>query len=103
MRKIAVIFDNLGPYHIARLSAASRRCELLAIEIGAISAHYAWRPTETVPFKRATLFEAGEIRDQRTLFHRLRTTLSKQNPDLVVVPGWNYTAIDGLRRREGAR
>jgi 1,2-diacylglycerol 3-alpha-glucosyltransferase len=97
MQKIAVIFDNLGPYHIARLSAASRRCELLAIEIGAISAQYAWRPTETVPFKRATLFESGEIRDQRTLFHRLRTTLSKQNPDLVVVPGWNYKAIDGLR------
>jgi 1,2-diacylglycerol 3-alpha-glucosyltransferase len=97
MRKIAVIFDNLGPYHIARLGAAARRCELLAIEIGAISAQYAWRPTETVPFKRATLFEAGEIRDQRTLFRRLHTTLLKHDPDLIVVPGWNYTAIDGLR------
>jgi hypothetical protein len=30
--KVAVLFDNLGPYYHARLAAAAQVCELTAIE-----------------------------------------------------------------------
>jgi len=41
--KIAIIFDNFGPYHLARLHAAASVTELLAVEVAASSAEYAWK------------------------------------------------------------
>src|SRR5437588_7716138 len=55
--KLAVLFDNLGPYHIARLTALGSQCDLLAVEQHANSAEYDWWPSAQVPFRRVTLFE----------------------------------------------
>jgi glycosyltransferase involved in cell wall biosynthesis len=41
--KIAIIFDNFGPYHLARLGAAAQVCELMAVEVATSSAEYAWK------------------------------------------------------------
>jgi 1,2-diacylglycerol 3-alpha-glucosyltransferase len=41
--KTAVIFDNFGPYHLARLWASTNISELMAVEVAASSAEYAWK------------------------------------------------------------
>lgn len=81
---VCVIFDNLGPYHIARLRALSRHCELMAVEFRAKSKEYAWDTTESTPFRRITLAEPtpGE----------LRRSLDAARPDVVFVPGWSGVA-----------
>lgn len=91
-RKVAILFDNFGPYHLARLKAASAVCELLAVEFGSSSTEYAWRASESEGFKRVTLNEHGAGHDlsneefQSRLFH----VLDEYQPDAVVVPGWGY-------------
>ncbi len=47
--RIAVLFDNFGPYHVARLAAASKVGDLLGIEVSGRSAEYAWNPTREAP------------------------------------------------------
>jgi 1,2-diacylglycerol 3-alpha-glucosyltransferase len=88
--RLAVLFDNLGPYHIARLAALGSRCDLLAVEQHGSSAEYDWRPSAQVPFRRVTLFEhAGVPRGAagQTL-RALSKVLSGFHPDVVAVPGW---------------
>lgn len=91
MIRVAVIFDNFGPYHIARLSGAAKKCDLLGIEIAAASAEYAWQPTEDVPFQRRTLFQSDRIgaRDPMLLMGRLRTVLTEHGIEVLAIPGWS--------------
>ena len=57
--KLAVLFDNRGPYHIARLAALGSHCDLLAVEQHASSAEYAWRRSAQVPFRRGGIATEG--------------------------------------------
>jgi len=86
MNPAAIIFDNFGPYHLARLRAAADTCDLLAIEVAGRSATYAWDASRvTEKFRRETLIDCvprGEIA------RGLRATLERFNPAVVVVPGW---------------
>jgi len=89
--RIAVIFGNFGPYHIARLAAAARHCDLLAIEVASVRSVYAWQPTSDVPFQRQTLFQVkGEDKDWKELVKRLTAALDAYRPDVVVIPGWGF-------------
>ena len=98
MTRVAIIFDNFGPYHIARLRAASSVCDLLAVEVAGQSAVYAWEKVATAAtFRRATLIENGTS-DQVTradLLARLARTLDSFQPAVVVVPGWASPAAWG--------
>jgi glycosyltransferase involved in cell wall biosynthesis len=89
--RIAVLFDNFGPYHIARLSAAATRCDLLGIEVSSASAEYAWQPTESVPFERITLFKLGqgEKKKPQDIEKKLGDALSKRDTEALVIPGWS--------------
>src|SRR5207248_5174677 len=89
--KLAVLFDNLGPYHIARLTALRRHCDLLAVEQHASSVEYDWRPSAQVPFRRVTLFEnaGAPIGSASELAPRaISEVLSRFGPDVIAVPGW---------------
>lgn len=100
MRKITVIFDNFGPYHIARLTGAARKCDLLGIEIAAASAVYAWQATVHVPFQRRTLFQGDRIgaRDPMLLVDRLRAVLTEHGTEVLAIPGWSGPhAVAALR------
>ncbi len=118
--KAAVIFDNFGPYHLARLQAAASTCDLLAIQVHARSAEYAWesgatfgreKAGDTGPtadeggdrevfsgqMKRATmltLLEANISRDvaQSELEPRLKRALNEFQPGVVFIPGWSSAA-----------
>jgi glycosyltransferase involved in cell wall biosynthesis len=98
--KLAVLFDNLGPYHVARLAALGSRCDLLAIEQHATSAEYAWDPSAEVPFRRVTLFESTGVPREATsgrTFRAISEVLSGFGPDVIAVPGWaGGQAISGV-------
>ena len=101
MTPVAIIFDNFGPYHLARLRAASAVCHLLAIEVAGKSAVYAW---ENEPagrdFQRITLIENGTSDDvsRVELVRRLENALDDFQPAVVVVPGWASPAAWGAMR-----
>jgi 1,2-diacylglycerol 3-alpha-glucosyltransferase len=93
MIKTAVIFDNLGPYHKARLRRANGVCNLLAIELGSVSAEYAWSNQVIAGFRHKVVNTDGSshalpIADYRM---RLHAILGDFRPDVVAVPGWAST------------
>jgi glycosyltransferase involved in cell wall biosynthesis len=92
MPLVAILFDNFGPYHLARLRAASGACEVLAVEFGSSSAEYDWKTSEAVGLKRVVLNPKGEShqmsKDEFQL--RLDQILSDFHAEVVVVPGWGY-------------
>jgi len=118
--KVAVLFDNFGPYHLARLRAAALVTDLLAVEVAASSAEYAWKHlgenAETLKpeilksgnnfsmsacqyvsisaFKTATLLERGTSRQvsSHELAARLNRVLDVFQPQVVFIPGWSSKA-----------
>ena len=98
MSRIAILFDNFGPYHLARLRAAAAVTDLLAVEVAARSAEYAWegraRNAERGEWKIVTLLEAGTSRkvSHRELAARLSRALDNFRPQIVFIPGWSSQA-----------
>ena len=93
--RAAVIFDNFGPYHLARLRAAADVTELLAVEVASGSAEYAWeRETGISGLKVVTLLERGTSREisRRELSARLSRVLDEFQPQAVFIPGWSNRA-----------
>lgn len=92
LMKIAILFDNFGPYHLARLEAASRVCTLLAVQINQRSRDYAWAPSQGhYGFKSITLNQADGCLRWSSLFHnrRLIRALANFAPNCVFIPGWS--------------
>ncbi|MCP4192237.1 MAG: glycosyltransferase family 4 protein [Planctomycetaceae bacterium] len=88
--RIAVLFDNLGPYHIARLAALGKSSELLAVELKKTSSEYAWNSTGHVPFERLTLFENDF--ESVVMAERISQTLEAFQPEVIFIPGWSSKA-----------
>jgi len=65
MLRVAILFDNFGPYHLARLRAASGVCDLLAVEFGSSSAEYGWKASESNGIKRLALNDRGRVMNSR--------------------------------------
>jgi 1,2-diacylglycerol 3-alpha-glucosyltransferase len=89
---IAVVFHSFGPYHSARLRAASRFCEAIAIELVAETSEYAWsRVQDITGVKRLTLFPEGDPQANSAgeISRRMRQALSSCAPDAVAIPGWS--------------
>ncbi|MBS0244496.1 MAG: glycosyltransferase [Proteobacteria bacterium] len=86
MIRLAVFFDNLGPYHIARLTALARQFEVLAVETRARSREYSWQPAaEALPFSRVTLGGQTELFDRGGA---LDGVLSRFRPHVLAVSGY---------------
>jgi 1,2-diacylglycerol 3-alpha-glucosyltransferase len=93
--RIAVLFDNFGPYHIARLSAAARECEILGLEVAGRSTDYDWMPTNgSTGFLRSILLEQETSAGAKTriLRARLHEVLSTFRAEVVAIPGWSSRA-----------
>jgi glycosyltransferase involved in cell wall biosynthesis len=90
--KVAILFDNFGPYHLARLKAASGRCDVLAVEFGASSAEYDWVASDAPGLKRVVLNQHGSSRalGNREFASRIAAIFNEFRPEVVVVPGWGY-------------
>jgi glycosyltransferase involved in cell wall biosynthesis len=93
--RIAVCFHHLGPYHRARLRAASARVPLVAVEFCSVDGAHGWeRVTESAGFDKVTLFDgAGVLTKKRTTIRRrMAEVLAELDPSVVVVPGWSHPA-----------
>jgi glycosyltransferase involved in cell wall biosynthesis len=81
----------LGPYHYARLRAASQRVELTAVEMSGEDKTYAW---DKVPgsdgFRRVTVFPTCDCdtRPSRELVRGLTAVLDDIRPDVLAIPSW---------------
>jgi glycosyltransferase involved in cell wall biosynthesis len=99
LKRLAIIFDNLGPYHIARLTAAAQYFELLAIEIASVSKDYPWQATTNTPFKRRTLCETHpQANGRKQLTECLDDIIAGHGTEVLVIPGWSgLHTVTGLR------
>jgi len=88
---VAVVFHHIGPYHHARLNAATDRLSVTGIEWSA-KGYDAWGAAEApARYHKISLFsEAAEhypaSRQRREAF---RWALEQAKPDVVAVNGWN--------------
>jgi 1,2-diacylglycerol 3-alpha-glucosyltransferase len=90
--RLVVIFDHLGPYHVARLSALARMATVTAIELAGQSAEYEWaKIDQVVNFQWRTLFPDAASRNVSVseLRSKLRAALEQIKPDVVSIPGWS--------------
>ena len=87
--KSVILFDNFGPYHVARLKAATSVADITAVEFGGESANYLWEESQ-VALKIFTLNPSGTSWEMsRSDFRdRLYKVLNEARPDVVFVPGW---------------
>lgn len=92
MSRVAILFDNFGPYHLTRLRAAAGVCEVLAVEFGSSSSEYEWKASESKGLKRVALNDRGSSHDlsPEEFQRRLFKVLDEYQPDVLVVPGWGY-------------
>lgn len=88
--RVAIIFDNFGPYHIARLSAAAAcGMDVTGIEVGGQSEEYAWDRPDSGGLHRVALFP-GSSRGvkQAHITAAMAQALARIAPDAIAIPGW---------------
>ena len=90
--RVTVIFDNLGPYHLARLRSSAGVCDLTAIQVSDVSVDYAWKTVgHSEDFPVITLFPtkpSGDI-SARAMQQRVSLVMNDIRPEIVFIPGWS--------------
>ena len=118
---VVVIFDNFGPYHVARVAAAAgawragvapafplpsrqagatpaRRMPLLALELKGRSKTYGWTPPASPPFAKRSLTSPDETATAELVAPRLRAALAEARPAAVCVNGWyDFLSLTTIR------
>lgn len=90
--KVIVLFSHLGPYHYARLKAASQSQDISAVEYSNIDCIYNWQPMPVkFSFPQITLFKDQAYQDQprHTQQIVLETCLENNHPKAVTICGWS--------------
>lgn len=94
-RPVVVMFERFGPYHRARLAAASALVKIVAVEVVEQDSTYSWAVDRgAIPCERVTLFRRSEQATPRgKVFDAVTSALNRLDPCCVVVPGWsaNYS------------
>lgn len=80
MIKVCIVYDNLGPYHIARINSLRSIFDIHVIEAFDSSFEYSWKSFDTY-FKKTTL-------NSFTLYALIRA-LSQIKPNVIIIPGWS--------------
>ena len=88
---LAVLFDRLGPYHVARVNAAISVCRTTPVELFGETRDYAW---SRVSAERKTLFPSSSARDisAADCYSALDRCFGELKPDVVAIPGWSAPA-----------
>ena len=92
--KIAVLFNQLGPYHYARLNALGKQVRLYGIEFFSKSDLYEWDSTGLdiqSSFIKRTLFHVDDPStiSNLSLKRKIFETLEDVAPDAVAINGWS--------------
>jgi 1,2-diacylglycerol 3-alpha-glucosyltransferase len=88
---VAVVFHHIGPYHDARLNAATGRLSVTGIEWSA-KAYDAWgAPAKPARYPKVSLFPEAThaYPDKPELRDAFLSALEQTKPDVVAVNGWN--------------
>lgn len=95
MKRLAVLFNQLGPYHVARLNALQAGGhfgdDVVVIELARQGSAYAWNKVETPDsFRRVTLLEDGSphIYNGRVVARLVERALEREQPPCVAIPNW---------------
>lgn len=96
-KPLLLLFDRLGPYHVARIAALNRLAPTVAVETFKFTSEYAWDVvTGDLGFERQTLFELSGSRNKmpspQAIASRIKAVLRRVNPAAVLVPGWATSA-----------
>jgi len=95
---VAVLFDRIGPYHWARLTACQSLFSTVALELCSEDSTYQWNKLEAVPpFRRITIFGGvnKEKLTRREAANGLKAKLAEIAPSAVAIPGWTGKASLG--------
>lgn len=89
--KVAIVFDNFGPYHVARMQAALKFSDVVAVEVSRRSAEYAWDSPDLpqgLPYVSLGL-AAGAVPAQSDLETLFDEKLGSLQIDCIALPGWS--------------
>lgn len=95
---VAILFDQFGPYHVARLQGASTFLNATGVEIASESSEYDWsRVEDAKTFDRVTLFpDVGTDQlDAVSIANEVIRFLERVHPDTVAIPGWSHPGSIG--------
>lgn len=92
--RVAIVFDNFGPYHLARMRGAAAHLDVIAVEVAAKSADYAWERSDIPPGMHYLLLtdRPEDKRDKARLRALIAERIEPLAPDAVAVPGWSSAA-----------
>lgn len=99
--KIAVLFTNFGPYHLARVQAFHEICSkngwsTIGIELSRLEAEYPWRSSLTqLPFPIYSVMQAEEIEHIPLIkiLSALYHLLVEVQPDVLAIAGYAHSAM----------
>jgi 1,2-diacylglycerol 3-alpha-glucosyltransferase len=88
--RIVVVFDNFGPYHVARLAAAAKEMDVIALEISPKSRIYDWvSPDMPEGVLRIRLGDGNaDLSHWLGVARSLETQIAPLAPDAIAIPGW---------------
>ena len=88
---VAVVFHHIGPYHHARLNAATDKLSVIGFEWSAKGSDPWGAPDSAARYQKISLFsEATDDHPQKSdLRQAFWSALEQTNPDVVAVNGWN--------------
>jgi 1,2-diacylglycerol 3-alpha-glucosyltransferase len=89
--RVAILFDNYGPYHLSRVRAAAATMDVLAVECRHVSKVYQWRPTEAPQDLRRANIQVDVTRE--LTWDEAITAVEREfahfEPAAIAVPGWS--------------
>jgi 1,2-diacylglycerol 3-alpha-glucosyltransferase len=99
--KVAILFCNYGPYHLARIQGffdGIRACawQVIGIELARSEEEYPWRTNiDCLPFPIHSVIQHQTVEQTASLelCLRLRKLLHQINPDVIVIAGYARPAM----------
>lgn len=90
--RVVFLFDNIGPYHAARLSAVGALFHGVAVQFGATSALYDWmaKIPRHIQTKTINPDGAGSELSYCEFNRRLCQALESARPEIIFVNGWGF-------------
>ncbi|MBN9025747.1 MAG: glycosyltransferase family 4 protein, partial [Rhizobiales bacterium] len=91
--RVAILFHRFGPYHMSRLSAASRHMSVIGVEFSGTDRTYEWDDVaESGLFPRVVVSPDIERESIPALVGKIAATLERAAPDAVAIAGWSHPA-----------
>jgi len=95
---IALVWSQLGPYHVDRCEAVGRglagKAEVLAVEVATSSETYAWEASGEIPGVRKVTLYPGRTRDSLSVWEKLRAQVRVLRRCHTVFIGVPYSRVD---------